>query len=371
LEAVGRIDVQWLLAAVDALLPIGGTTLAAGMATALQAADVPAPAELGGGRRHRRALFLTDMEDAGAEDLEALVAKQARAGLYVSFVGIGIDFNSDIAEQATRHPGANYFCVTGGDELQKVMVDEFDRNFFPTAVDVEVSVQSDVFDAAAVYGSPIPARREAVAAEWRPGLHRVYPLAFKAQARALLLCWRRCLRTRLPLSLTQRILSCLAPPERTVLRLGTVFPCRELADGSVEGGLILVQMAPCKDIGTVSHGTVRLALQYTTLEGAHVSVCQDHKIPLQASGAVLPPPSLVLRQGLLLRRYVEVCRRYLSASCSPHTTPAALETAFEDVEAFLAESDGELDICPGVRQDLEGFCRLAHSHCDELRWIGR
>uniref|UniRef100_A0A7S4R9X8 VWFA domain-containing protein n=1 Tax=Alexandrium monilatum TaxID=311494 RepID=A0A7S4R9X8_9DINO len=371
LEMVGRIDLQWLLATVDALLPMGGTTLAAGMATAVQAAELTQSRDVHTGRRHRRAVFLTDMEDARAEELEAMVAEQARLGFCVSFVGVGIDFNSDVAEQVTRHPGANYFCVTGTDELQKVMVDHFDRNFFPTVPDVQVSFQSDVFDVAAVYGTPTEAKKEIMAADWQPSLHHVYPIAFQKQVKELLLCWRRRFHSRLPLSLAQRVLSCLAPPARAVLHLGALFPCRDLGDGTVEGGLILVQMAPCKDAHTAAQGHIRIGLEYTGVEGRHVSTFQDHKVPLQALGTLPPPPSIVLRQGILLRHFVEVCRRYLIEAASPRFTVAKLNEALRDLEAFHKGYEAELEFCPGVREDLVGFCRLAHNHCEELLWMGR
>lgn len=371
LEPVGRLDLGALFGAVDGLMPLGGTTLSAGMAAALQAAGPTPPAEAAGGRRHRRVVFLTDMEDARGEELEAMVVEQAKLGLYVSFVGIGIDFNSCVAEQVTKHPGANYFCITGQDEVKKVMVEDFDRNFFPCALGVKVSFQSDIFDVAAVYGTPVEAKKEVMPVDWHPSLHRLYPLDFKMQARALLLCWRRCMGSRLPVSVAQRVLNCLAPASRSALRLGAVFPCSMLEDGAVEGGLILVQMMPCKDAGDVSFGHVRLALDYTAMDGRPVSTYQDHRIPLQASGSLSPAPSLALRKGLLLRRFVEVCRRYLGASFSPHASAEKLRQVLGELEAFLSTFDDTLDICPGIRQELEGFCRLAHNHCDEWMWMGR
>merc|ERR1719464_2250763 len=110
-----------------------------------------------------------------------------------------MEFNSALAETTTRHPGANYFCVTKTDELKKTTVDDFDWNFFPAAFNVEVTFQSDSFDLGAVYGTPYDTQEEVLRASWHPGTHRFYPPDFKAQTKLLLLCASRYSEAALPM----------------------------------------------------------------------------------------------------------------------------------------------------------------------------
>ena len=115
----------------------GGTTISAGLQAAV---EISGEAESADSRtpRHRRLLFLTDMDDIRPGQLDNMVATQSERGLYVSFVGIGPNFKAELAEQVSKHKGSNYFCITRDEELRKTLVDNFDWNFFPAAFDVEV-----------------------------------------------------------------------------------------------------------------------------------------------------------------------------------------------------------------------------------------
>jgi len=159
------------------------------------------------GHRHRRLLFLTDMNDMGASQLDYMIGEQAKQGLYVSFVGIGMDFNSELADTVTKHRGANYFCITRDEELKKVVADDFAWNFFPAAFEVEVAQQSDAFDFVGVYGTPFDTQDEEVKADWKPDNHAFYPPEFKEHAKELLLCSLRCSAQGLPNPALQQTLS--------------------------------------------------------------------------------------------------------------------------------------------------------------------
>jgi len=102
-----------------------GTTISAGLQAAVQISGE----DMCSGR-YRRLLFLTDMDDMRPGQLDHMVATQSERGLYVSFVGIGMNFKAGLAEQVSKHKGSNYFCITKEDELHKTIVDNFDWNFF-------------------------------------------------------------------------------------------------------------------------------------------------------------------------------------------------------------------------------------------------
>ncbi len=50
--------------------------------------------------------------------------------MYVSVIGIGIDFNSALTETLVKNEGCNYYCITKNKEMRETIVDDFHYNFF-------------------------------------------------------------------------------------------------------------------------------------------------------------------------------------------------------------------------------------------------
>jgi hypothetical protein len=360
LGSVRDLDRTLLANDINMLQAAGGTTMQAGMEAAMGICDGAASPT---GPRHRRVLFLTDMEDLHGQELNIMIADQAKAGLYVSFIGIGMGFNSQLAEEVSKHPGANYFCITRDDELKKVVVDDFDWNFFPVAFEVELAQQSDALDLIEVYGTPFDTHEEAVQEEWQPDVHRFYPQEFKAQAKELILCTKRC-RGALPTPALQSLFDFMSPSARTVIRVDTVFPSALKPDGSIEGGLILMRMRPRAN---VSHpGTVRLMLRYVA-DGSAFSGSEDLKVPVQGTEADVqfPLPDPAILKGVVLQRFVDVCRLYLSISHNPSLQNCSVhrDAALRRIDSFLAKLESGAEaadaLCPGIRQELLDFASMA------------
>lgn len=228
-----------------------GTTISAGLQAAVQISGE----DMCSGR-YRRLLFLTDMDDMRPGQLDHMVATQSERGLYVSFVGIGMNFKAGLAEQVSKHKGSNYFCITKEDELHKTIVDNFDWNFFPAAFNVAVTEQSDILELESVYGTPYDTQDEVLEAEWTPDTHRFYPQNFKSTVSCFLLCVQRIIP--LPMPALQSIFSFLSSGVRSVIRVDTVFPSGIQSDGAVDGGLILLKLRGGHGMG----GQVRLTLRY-------------------------------------------------------------------------------------------------------------
>jgi len=367
LQSARDLDSNALQTSINGLMAGGGTTLQAGMEAAV---GICRGAGTTTQQRHRRLLFLTDMHDLGSDGMNTMIESQAKDGIYVSFICIGMEFNSQLAEEVSKHRGANYFCITRDEELRKVVVDGFDYNFFPAAFEVEVAQQSDAFDLVAVYGTPYDPKEEVSEADWHPSTHRFYPTEFKQQAKELMLCSGRYTGS-LPSPALQQLFGFLSPSARTVIRVDTVFPSAIAADGSTEGGLILLRLRPRSASGSGA-GTVRLMTRYVTAAGgAEHSTTSDLAIP---SPSALPSPGgepdPAVAKGVMLQRYVEVCKLYLTvAKQQPQEHIAELRAALERVDALLAELDAAPakadSLCPGVREELQGFAKMARKHFDE------
>ena len=239
-----------LLQQIHELRAGGGTTISAGLEAAVHISGE----EMVVGR-HRRLLFLTDMDDMRPGQLDHMVQTQSERGLFVSFVGIGMGFKAELAEQVSKHKGSNYFCITQEHELRKTIVDNFDWNFFPAAFNVEMTEQSDTLQLSSVYGTPYDLRDELVEAEWMPDVNRFYPEEFKSTVVTFLLCLQRTV-SGLPMPALQSIFSFLSAGVRSVIRVDTVFPSCVHGDGAVDGGLILLRLHGR------GGGQVRLTLRY-------------------------------------------------------------------------------------------------------------
>jgi hypothetical protein len=371
LEFIRELDNEVVWQSIQSLQAGGGTTIQAGMDAAVGICENSSETE---GARHRRLLFLTDMCDCGSSDLENMIASQAKHGLYVSFVGIGMDFNAALAEQVTHHRGANYFCITRDEELQKVIVDDFDWNFFPAAFEVEIAQQSDAFELVGVYGTPFDTEKEVVVSDWGPDSHKFYSSEFKDRAKELLLCSLRQTPHGLPAPALQATLSYLDSDVRTIIRVDTVFPSAVTEDGSVEGGLILLRMRPRKP--AISSGTVRLMLRYLS-NGTEVSKCQDVSIisPEVEPIAELSTQDPAIVKGVRLQSYVEVCKNFLlnahsEKNCSEGDAVrmrAALDSINNLLDKFEHDADDVDASCPGVRASLKDFAGMASRHFDGMK----
>ncbi|CAJ1336903.1 unnamed protein product [Effrenium voratum] len=354
-----NLQMDQLQQRIEELMAGGGTTIAAGMDAALEV--------LGDGRsgeREQRLLFLTDMEDNAIApgQLDSMVATEAQHGLYVSFVGIGMRFNARLAEEVTKHQGANYFCITRQEELQKTIVDNFDWNFFPAAFDVELTHQSDSFQLASVYGTPFDLREELLESDWMPDAHRFYPADFKARVKTLLLCLRRH-SLALPMPALQNVCGFLSCGVRSITRVDTVFPSGVQSDGAVDGGLILLRLKGA------SSGLVRLTLRYEA-NGQRVARCHDVRVTADAGeldGAI--------QKGVALQRYVQSCRRYLMlrTPVAPDDPlypeyKASVTAALQRLKDLATEfSDRDVDAqCPGLVQQLQDFLEMADRHAEDV-----
>ena len=111
-----------------------------------------------------RILFLTDaMPNRGATEkgkLLDLVKNAANVNddtgmsIYTTFIGIGIDFNTNLVEHISSIRGANYFCVNSKKDFIHQMANkqEFDCMVTPLIFDLKLSINLNNWDIEAIYG---------------------------------------------------------------------------------------------------------------------------------------------------------------------------------------------------------------------------
>lgn len=74
--------------------------------------------------------------------MDRLIKLASEKNIFVSIIGVGISFNSALADSICKNRGCNYFCITKDEEMLDVICDNFDYNFFPNAFNVELKLKS-------------------------------------------------------------------------------------------------------------------------------------------------------------------------------------------------------------------------------------
>ncbi|RUM65926.1 MAG: hypothetical protein DSZ05_05225 [Sulfurospirillum sp.] len=158
LRAVAQTDMEAIKKHILDLKPRGGTNWSAGYEAGLELfrkLDENAPDR---GDYENRIIFMTDaMPNRGElreNGLFGMVDKAAKRGVYTSFIGIGVDFNTDLMERVSKTRGANYYAVHSLHDFKKRLDDEFDFMVTPLVFDLKLALDSDAYDIEAVYGSP-------------------------------------------------------------------------------------------------------------------------------------------------------------------------------------------------------------------------
>jgi Ca-activated chloride channel family protein len=156
LTSVGDKDIANLKKHILGIEEYGSTNMEAGMkkATRLlnryQEAD---PSEY-----ENRIIFLTDampnLGETGQEDLSDFLEENAARGIYTTFIGVGVDFNTELVNSITKIKGANYYSVHSAKEFKSRMDEEFDYMVTPLVFNLSLSLDAKGYQIEKVYGSP-------------------------------------------------------------------------------------------------------------------------------------------------------------------------------------------------------------------------
>jgi len=156
LNYVGNTDMNAIEDHILKIQPMGGTNMEAGMKEGTELFD-----ELGAlnpDEYENRIIFLTDampnLGDTTRGGLFSQLENNSEDSLYTTFIGIGVDFNTDLVESLTKIRGANYYSVHSEDEFKTRMDDEFEFMVTPLVFDLNLILEADGYDIEKVYGSP-------------------------------------------------------------------------------------------------------------------------------------------------------------------------------------------------------------------------
>ncbi|MDQ1261590.1 MAG: Ca-activated chloride channel, partial [Euryarchaeota archaeon] len=200
-----------------------------------------------------RIIFLTDampnMGDSSDLGLFRMLEDNADQGIYTTFIGIGVDFNTELIDSITKIKGSNYYSVHSAGEFQTRMNEEFDFMVTPLVFDLRLKLDAPGYEIEKVYGSP------------------------EAD---------------------------LATGE--LMKVNTLFPSKA-EEGQVKGGVILVKLKKLSN-----RGNMRLAVSYQDRNGvkdgdeAEVDMAEANADIYQNDG---------IRKAVLLSRYADLLKNWM------------------------------------------------------------
>jgi len=121
LESMAITDKATLKGEIMEIVASGGTNMAAGMimGTSLFDEDFDYDAS----EYENRIIFLTDampnLGDISENGLHGMLKKNSENKIYTTFIGIGIDLNTELVEKITKNRGANYYSVHSASDFKK------------------------------------------------------------------------------------------------------------------------------------------------------------------------------------------------------------------------------------------------------------
>ena len=228
-----------------------GTNMEAGMEAGTDQFERLLPQ--GGSDYENRIIFLTDampnLGETGDLPLYRMLEGNAERGIYTTFIGIGVDFNSELVEGITKIRGANYYSVHSAQEFRQRMDDEFDFMVTPLVFDLRLNLDAPGYEIEKVYGSP--------EADLATG---------------------------------------------DLMRVNTLFPS-QAEEGAVRGGAILVKLAKLSD-----QGKIRLSASYEDRDGKSDSdeaevILEEHDSDFYQNNGV--------RKAVLLSRYADLLKNWM------------------------------------------------------------
>lgn len=202
-----------------------------------------------------RVIFLTDaMPNRGElspNGLFSMVKKASKRSIYTSFIGVGVDFNSDLVEIVTKTSGANYYSVHSSKDFKKRLDKEFDFMVTPLVFDLKLAIESRGYEIEAIYGSP-EAKQST----------------------------------------------------KEIMKISTLFPSAKKG-GKVKGGIVLVKLK--KTDYDEDGGDIHLSVSYKDTDGRRhkqtENISFDEREPFYENSGI--------QKGILLSSYVDLMKNWM------------------------------------------------------------
>ncbi len=201
-----------------------------------------------------RMIFITDampnIYDTSEEGLMGMTKINAANKIYTTFIGVGVDFNTQLIDSITKVRGANYYSVHSEKEFKTRMDNEFEYMVTPLVFDLNLNLTASGFKIEKVYGSP-----EANEATGE------------------------------------------------IMKVNTLFPSKT-ENGETKGGIVILKLNKIGD-----NQTLKLSTTFVDRTGKKDGESVEIKLPLEGSEYY---DNTGIRKGILLARYVNIIKNWIN-----------------------------------------------------------
>ena len=216
----------------------GGTSLSSGIKVSIKMFDKLE------NNREKRIIFLTDMQNLNDREFENLIKMASINNIFTTIIGIGFKFNSEFTQKIAKYKGTNYFSATEERHLNKIIVEQFNYNFFPFAYDVFIDYCSSIYEVERLYGTPFDTKKKLDQSEWTTFKHKYYSPKIKHDLEFLLMYFKR-IKKHLPKPVLANFINFSGGNLVTVCEVNTMTPSFLIKHDNLremEGGLFLFQL---------------------------------------------------------------------------------------------------------------------------------
>ncbi|MBQ9657969.1 MAG: VWA domain-containing protein [Clostridia bacterium] len=202
-----------------------------------------------------RIIVITDaMPNTGNtsdKGLLSYVKKNATDGIYTTFIGVGVDFNTKLIETISDVKGANYYSVHSSNEFKERMGEQFEYMVTPLVFDLNLNLKSEDYEIQTVYGSDTVNKENG-----------------------------------------------------NIMSVNTLFPSKSTTTGEVKGGVVLLKL---KKKNSNNLGSLKLDVSYKDRNGKEFSNSQT----VEFNNSEEYYENTGIRKAIVLTRYVNALKNWI------------------------------------------------------------
>ena len=255
IKLVSEMDIKKTKKKISEIRVMGGTNLEAGYTTGTKLLEKFKDSKKS--EYENRIILITDaMPNFGTTSTKGLLSyieDNSKMGIYTTFIGVGVDFNTKLIEEISDVKGANYYSVHNSKEFKERMGEQFEFMVTPLVFDLNLNLRSDDYAIEMVYGTD--------------------------SANGL---------------------------KGSLMKVNTLFPSKTSETGEVKGGVVLVKV---KEKNEMKNGELKLEVSYKDRNGEEYK--NNQIINFNKNKTEEFYENSGIRKAIVLTRYVNALKSWI------------------------------------------------------------
>ena len=257
IELVSEMDINKTKKLISEISADGGTNMEAGYIEATKLLKNFENSKIS--EYENRIILITDaMPNTGTTSTDGLLSyikTNSNIGIYTTFIGVGVDFNTGLIEYISDVYGANYYSVHNSKEFKERMGEQFEYMVTPLVFDLNLNLKSNDYNIEMIYGSDSSKQQK-----------------------------------------------------ENLMKVNTLFPSKSSDTGEVKGGIILVKLKE-KTEHKNKNGEIELEVSYKDRNGKEYNNSQFINFNKNKSEEFYDNTGI--RKAIVLTRYINVLKSWI------------------------------------------------------------